>query len=467
MLFNSQEFLLYFLPIVLAGYGLLRDRGRLLWLTLASYFFYGWWDWRFTFLMLASTVVDYVCGGRIHSSGEPGARRRWLAASMAANLALLGFFKYAGLFTRTLNALAEALASRPLLPPIEIVLPVGISFYTFQSMSYSIDIYRRQARPAPSFVAFACYVSLFPQLVAGPIVRYATISEQLTCRTHTWTKAARGLFLLVIGLSKKCILADGVAPLAETVFDGAPCGAAVAWVGVLAYAMQIYFDFSGYSDMAMGLGLLLGFRFPRNFDAPYQARSMQEFWRRWHITLSTWLRDYLYLPLGGSRRGAARNCANLFITMLLGGLWHGANWTFVAWGAYHGLLLAGERACGVNAREYGRGGRAARRGATFLLVLLGWVLFRSPTFARAAEIFAAMAGGAGGGLDQLRALAGARAGALTILAGAAGFAWLAPGAWAEQARLGLVAGIACAALFLVCVYLIATGAYSPFLYFQF
>lgn len=336
MLFNSYEFIFLFLPIVLIGYyAVFRGhRARMIFLTVMSYIFYGWWDYRFCALMLISTWLDYVAGAKVASGTTSRARKAWVGVSLVGNLGLLGFFKYFDLGAQTLNELAKWLGrDSPLIPLLHVTLPVGISFYTFQSMSYTIDIYRGCAKPARNFWDFACYVALFPQLVAGPIVRYHELAEQLVSRTHTLTKATRGAALFILGLAKKVIIADGVAPIVKLVFDAdGPPGFLAAWSGVLAYAMQIYFDFSGYSDMAVGLGLFLGFQFPQNFHSPYKSSSITEFWRRWHISLSSWLRDYLYIPLGGNRYGPMRTYVNLFITMLLGGLWHGASWTFVIWG---------------------------------------------------------------------------------------------------------------------------------------
>lgn len=301
MLFNSHVFLLVFLPLALLGWWGLRTRPalRLGLLTGASYVFYGYWDPRFTLLMLASTLVDYVAGARIARAEEAGPRRFWLGLSLTTNLGLLAFFKYAGFFARTLNALVA-----DSVPVWDIVLPVGISFYTFQSMSYSIDIYREDAKPATSLLHFAAYVSMFPQLVAGPIVRYAEIEAQLRAlksRIDAET-VARGLHFFVLGLAKKVLIADVIAARLQF-HDAARFGLLDAWTNVLGYTAQIYFDFSGYSEMAVGLGIWLGFELPKNFDSPYKAKDASDFWRRWHITLSEWLRDYLYIPLGGNRGG--------------------------------------------------------------------------------------------------------------------------------------------------------------------
>ncbi len=467
MLFNSYTFLFFLLPLILGGYYLLVPRRwRSAWLVLCSYVFYGWWDWRFCGLLLLTTTIDYVAGGRITATSSPTVRRRWLTLSVCCDLGILGFFKYFDLGAETANALARALfgPTSPSLPLLHLILPVGISFYTFQSMSYTIDIYRGQARPARSFLDFACYVSLFPQLVAGPIVRYRDMDEQLRSRTHTWSKAGAGITLFVLGLAKKVLVADAVAPLADAAFSQTSPGLAAAWSGLLAYTLQIYFDFSGYSDMAVGLGLLLGFQFPQNFNSPYKAVSITDFWRRWHISLSTWLRDYLYIPLGGNRHGPARTYFNLWLTMLLGGLWHGADWTFLAWGAWHGLWLALERMHGK--RSFADALPLPVQTAwTFLLVMLGWVFFRAPTFAVALRYFAGLAGCNGTG--SLPTPTETVALPWIALALAAALAFRAPNTWQLAPRPIWRLAVALGALFVLCVATILVNSSSPFLYFQF
>ncbi len=466
MLFNSYEFLFVLLPVVLAGYYLLLPKAwRHGWLALCSYVFYGWWDYRYCALLLLTTAIDYVAGGRIAAAADPLRKRRWLCLSVVSDLSILGFFKYYDLGADTLNRLAQWVgADSAWIPLLHLVLPVGISFYTFQSMSYSIDLYRGQARPARSFVDFACYVSLFPQLVAGPIVRYHELDNQLRWRTHSWAKAGAGIALFVLGLSKKVLLADAVAPMADWGFAQAAIGFAGAWTSLVAYALQIYFDFSGYSDMAVGLGLLLGFQFPQNFHSPYKSASITEFWRRWHISLSSWLRDYLYVSLGGNRQGPLRTYVNLFLTMLLGGLWHGANWTFALWGAYHGTLLALERA--NNRRGFGwRLPRALQVGLTFVLVMLGWVLFRAPTLAEAGRMFWGLAGLAGWGAVFPWTHAGLLHWGMWLLG--LGLVFAARNTWEIRWRPTVWLALGLAALFLLCVAVFLVNTSSPFLYFQF
>lgn len=466
MLFNSYEFIFLLLPVVLAGYYLLLPRrGRHGWLALASYVFYGWWDYRFCGLLLLTTTIDYIAGGRIAAARAPASQKRWLTVAVSADLAILFFFKYYDLGAQTVNALTQWLgATSGGVPLLHLVLPVGISFYTFQAMSYTIDIYRGQARPARSFIDFACYVSLFPQLVAGPIVRYRELDDQLRQRSHTWAKAGAGITLFVLGLSKKVLLADAVAPMADWGFSQGVLGWAGAWSSLLAYTLQIYFDFSGYSDMAVGLGLLLGFQFPQNFNSPYKSLSITDFWRRWHISLSSWLRDYLYLPLGGNRRGRLRTYVNLFLTMLLGGLWHGASWTFVLWGAYHGTLLALERMSGKRSFAW-RLPRPVQMVFTFVLVMVGWVLFRSPTLAGVVRMAKGLVGAHGWGATY--PLAGTGALNWTALIICLGLVFAARNTWEIRWRSSIWLVTALLALFVLCVATFLVNTSSPFLYFQF
>ncbi|MGI5817123.1 MAG: MBOAT family O-acyltransferase [Armatimonadota bacterium] len=406
MVFSSHVFLYYFLPIALLLYYASPTRWRQMIVALLSYVFYGWANPWFVLLMLFSTTVDYFCGLLIAGrwrlpifAGDPPAeeglaparqRKLALVASIVVNLSLLGFFKYLGFAQANLNYLLEVLG-RPALELYTVILPVGISFYTFQSMSYSIDLYRGDARPAKDFLDFACYVALFPQLVAGPIVRYQDLAEQLRWRSHTVDKFARGILFFALGMAKKVLLANPMGAVADAAFGAGDLIWYDAWTGVTAYAFQIYFDFSGYSDMAIGLGLMLGFEFKRNFDLPYLSSDITEFWRRWHISLSTWLRDYLYIPLGGNRVSPRRTYVNLAIVMLLGGLWHGAQWTFVIWGAIHGSLLAFERWRGKRA-IYARLPRPLPALCTFVVVLITWVFFRAETLAGALSYTGSMLG---------------------------------------------------------------------------
>ena len=465
MLFNSYEFLFVLLPVVLAGYYLVLPKAwRHGWLALCSFVFYGWWDYRYCGLLLVAISIDYVAGGRIAATADSAKRRRWLLASICSDMGMLGFFKYYDLGAGTANALAQALGGGEWVPLLHLVLPVGISFYTFQSMSYSIDIYRGQARPARSFIDFACYVSLFPQLVAGPIVRYHELDNQLRVREHSWAKAGAGIVLFVLGLAKKVLLADAVAPMADWGFSQASIGFAGAWSSLVAYTCQIYFDFSGYSDMAVGLGLMLGFQFPQNFNSPYQSASITEFWTRWHISLSAWLRDYLYIPLGGNRKGPLRTYVNLFLTMLLGGLWHGASWTFMLWGAYHGSLLALERMNRKRGFAWGLP-RPAQIGFTFALAMLGWVLFRASTLEGAGRMFAGLLGLNGWGTAYPAGEAGLLNWGMGLLS--LGLVFAAKNSWEIRWRPGWRLALGLVLLFALSVGTLLVNTGSPFLYFQF
>lgn len=407
MVFSSHIFIFYFLPLALLLYWAMPARGRNALLTLLSYLFYGWSNPAFVGVMLFSTLVDYAAGLGIgvshvqHLRGPlaaldkdaPRTRRQknWLLLSLVSNLSLLAFFKYFNFATDNLIALTGMTgdAASQLDAALRITLPLGISFYTFQSMSYTLDVYRGHAVPLKNLIDFACYVSMFPQLVAGPIIRFSDVASQLTQRTLTMNKTVRGLAFFSVGLAKKVLLANPCGKIADTVFDAATSSMLDAWYGAIAYAFQIYFDFSGYSDMAVGLGLMLGFVFAKNFDAPYRSASITEFWRRWHISLSSWLRDYLYIPLGGSRKSAMRTYLNVMIVMLLGGLWHGAAWNFMVWGGLHGLLLSLERFLGKKS-IYARIPSVVKIAMTFILVLFTWVVFRADNLSAAVEYWGRM-----------------------------------------------------------------------------
>jgi alginate O-acetyltransferase complex protein AlgI len=469
MVFSSYLFLFYFLPAALLLYYASPPRGRHLVLTVLSYIFYGWANPLFTPLLLLSTAIDYVAGGVIAGAPRTRRARTALVVSLCSNLGLLGFFKYFNFGVDNLAGLAEwlNLPSLAIDAALRVTLPLGISFYTFQSMSYTIDVYRGEAEPARSFIDFACFVSMFPQLVAGPIIRYRDVADQLRWRAHTVEKFSRGLAFLAVGLAKKVLIANPCGKIADLAFDAGSREPLEAWYGAAAYAFQIYFDFSGYSDMAVGLGLMMGFVFMKNFDSPYRAQSITEFWRRWHISLSTWLRDYLYVPLGGSRQGPRRTYVNLFIVMLLGGLWHGAAWNFVVWGALHGGLLAIERMRG-KAALYRRLPGPARVAATFVIVLVTWVFFRSPGVPEALRYLGDMAGlgvpeaGAallGGIVYQPYYL-------MTFLAAAA-IVWTAPQTWDWAESLNPRKALAATALMLLSIAALTTQAYNPFIYFIF
>jgi alginate O-acetyltransferase complex protein AlgI len=392
MVFSSNVFLFLFLPLFLAVYYLSPARARAWVIVAGSYLFYAWWRVDFLLLFAAVTAWNYVAGQRVaaHGARTAGAKR-WLIAGVTGDLAVLGYFKYANFGVDSFNALLAGAGLEPF-SWSAVILPIGISFYVFQCISYVADLYRGDAAPARSFADFAAFIALFPQLIAGPVLRYKDLDEQLRSRTHTVDKFAEGALRFMQGFIKKVFIADSVAPLVATGFALEDPTTADAWLTVLAYTVQLYFDFSGYSDMAIGLGLMMGFRFIENFNQPYVAQSITEFWRRWHMSLSAWLRDYLYIALGGNRGGTARTYRNLFLTMLLGGLWHGANWTFAIWGAWHGAILAVERALGVKAPAgtHPEGFRPHRWALTFLLVVLGWVMFRADSVGDAFVLYGAM-----------------------------------------------------------------------------
>jgi alginate O-acetyltransferase complex protein AlgI len=394
VLFHSPIFVVFFALVLLATRSPLSWRGKKALLLLASYLFYAAWNPPFVALIWLSTVVDWLAARSIGRAKSPARRKAMLVVSLTLNLGLLASFKYANFF----GASFAALSGLPY-DPYSIVLPVGISFYTFQTLSYTIDVYRGRIEPATNPLDFALFVSFFPQLVAGPIVRASEFLPQtLAERSATPRELSWAAFLFTVGLFKKVFLADGIlATLVERGYEGAgDPSAALAWVSTYAFAGQIYCDFSGYSDRAIAIALALGFTLPDNFRAPYAAIGFSDFWRRWHISLSSWLRDYLYIPLGGNKQGPRRTAINLALTMLLGGLWHGAAWTFVAWGALHGLYLAIERALrgsALAARVTASwGGRLFLGALTFHAVCLAWVLFRARSFDRALDFLKAMVG---------------------------------------------------------------------------
>jgi D-alanyl-lipoteichoic acid acyltransferase DltB (MBOAT superfamily) len=417
MLFNSYEFLFLYLPAVLAGfYGLVRYRRdfAIAWLGLASLFFYGWWNPAYVLLLLASIGFNFLAGRRISLMREGSRARKWLlAGAIAADLALLGYYKYANFFVRAVNDLSGTHWGLEV-----IVLPLGISFFTFTQIAFLVDAYRGRAREY-RFAPYLLFVTYFPHLIAGPILHHGEMMPQFSKDqgARIADDFAVGFTLFLFGLFKKTVLADGIAPHAQQLFTAAqsqPPMFLESWIGALAYTFQLYFDFSGYSDMAIGLSLLFGIRLPVNFDSPYKAADIADFWRRWHMTLSRFLRDYLYIPLGGNRCAPWRRSLNLFVTMLLGGFWHGANWTYLAWGALHGTYLVihhGWRSLrqrmGWGADTVSRPARWAGRVLTFLAVVSGWVLFRADSLATAGGILRGMLG-----LNGLALPAGLKDGAL-------------------------------------------------------
>jgi alginate O-acetyltransferase complex protein AlgI len=396
MLFETLLYWILFAAALLL-LGMLRDGPSKVVLVALSYVFYGFWDWRFCFLLAGSTVANYLFGIAIDAR-EGAARKRAVALAVAFNLALLAFFKYCNFF---IDSFAALFGLDPAGLALNIVLPVGISFFTFEGIAYAVDVYRRQLHAVRSKRDFALFISFFPHLVAGPIIRPMDFFPQLASRPPLTSEDSRwGMREILKGLVKKIAFANWFAPIADAWFTGGQyAGAAVpAWAGVLAFSMQIYFDFSGYTDIARGCARLLGYRFPPNFERPYLSADITDFWRRWHISLSFWLRDYLYISLGGNRVSVPRTYVNLMIVMGLGGLWHGASWNFLVWGLYHGALLIAHRVWGRALAAVGLGALSTARamqpvwiGATFVLVTLGWVPFRAADFAATRATFAALA----------------------------------------------------------------------------
>jgi alginate O-acetyltransferase complex protein AlgI len=467
LVFSSIPFLFYFLPLFLAAYFLTPSiRGKNLVTLVCSLLFYGWGEPWFVLVLLASIAFNTVAA-LVIDARTGHARGMALAVTVAANLLLLGVFKYANFVAGNLDALLRPLGLGVNLP--EIPLPLGISFFTFHCLSYVIDVYRQRFRANRNLVEVALYIALFPQLVAGPIVRYKTVARQLHVRSHTLSHASAGARIFIIGLAQKVLVADQLAPLVEVVFDHTPVPSMVeSWLGLLAYTIQIYFDFAGYSNMAIGLGLVLGFTFPRNFRLPYTALSITEFWRRWHMSLSAWLRDYLYIPLGGNRVGGLRTYRNLLMVFLLCGLWHGANWTFILWGAWHGGFLVLER-LGL-ARLLGRLAAPARWTYAMLAVMGGWVLFRSHNLIEARLLYAGLLGWHGFGSMSLDIHAAFNTSlVLSLVAGCGlavlprwmGLSWL-PSILVAPADAAWTFGLLVMAMIFV-----AAGTYSPFLYFRF
>ncbi|MBM7060045.1 MBOAT family protein [Pseudomonas sp. UL073] len=388
MVFSSNVFLFLFLPIFLGLYYLSGNRYRNLLLLIASYVFYAWWRVDFLALFAAVTLFNYWIGLKVGAAGvRTLLAKRWLILGVAVDLCVLGYFKYANFGVDSLNAIITSFGLQPFVIT-HILLPIGISFYIFESISYIVDVYRGDTPATHNLVDFAAFVAIFPHLIAGPVLRFRDLVDQFNHRTHTLDKFSEGCTRFMQGFIKKVFIADTLAIVADHCFalDNPTTGD--AWLGAMAYTAQLYFDFSGYSDMAIGLGLMMGFRFMENFKQPYISQSITEFWRRWHISLSTWLRDYLYISLGGNRGGTFATYRNLFLTMLLGGLWHGANFTYVIWGAWHGIWLAIERALGVDAAP--RTFNPLKWAATFLLVVIGWVIFRAENLHTAMRMYQAM-----------------------------------------------------------------------------
>ncbi len=471
MVFSSLLFLFRFLPIVFILYFILPKKFRNLLLFISSLIFYAWGEPVYVTIMLFSTVVDFTHGKLVEDYKEKGnlkAARMVVASSMIINLALLGFFKYTDFFISNINAIFGTEIGL-----LGIALPIGISFYTFQTMSYTVDVYRGQAKAQKNIIDFGAYVALFPQLIAGPIVQYKTIAEQLTDRHENPDDFAEGVTRFMTGLGKKVLLANNAGIIWDAVSGGdlTTLPVLTAWIGILAYSFQIYFDFSGYSDMAIGLGRMLGFKFLENFNYPYLSRSITEFWRRWHISLGSWFRDYVYIPLGGNRKGFPLQIRNICIVWLLTGLWHGASWNFVLWGAYFGVLLIIEKLFLLKLLK--KAPVVISHVYTLFLVVVSWAIFAIDDMERLGQFIGAMFGSGGSFYDTHSLyLLTTNAVLLIILAIAS---TPAPKILAGKllARLGdrpltaVIENVAYAVIFVLSVAYIVDATYNPFLYFRF
>ena len=476
MVFSSVIFLFLFLPVVLGVYFLCpKQQAKNLWLIAASLLFYAFSGLWYVLLLLFSVLCNYIAG--LFVSG----RKPVLYAAVAVNLGILGVFKYLGFLAQTVNHLPGVSVPVP-----SIVLPVGISFFTFQGLSYVIDVYRNEQLKSTKFSDVLLYISLFPQLVAGPIVRYEDVAHEVRSRSHTWENLARGLRRFIIGLSKKLLIADVCGSVVAQVYgaDVSILDSRAAWLGAVCYLMQIYFDFSGYSDMAIGLGLCFGFHFRANFNYPYISSSIKEFWRRWHISLSTWFREYLYIPLGGNRKGTAKTYRNKLIVFFFTGLWHGANWTFIVWGLWHGFFIVAEDLVAKLTGKDRHSRNSKRRAAgiakhlyTLLVVLIGFVIFRADTMSQAVAMVAAMFSGVHATAQTGLLLAQCMT-PLTLCALAAGVVFSTPVLPAilhrtdaltqnAQRAVRVLGGAVLLMLLVTDILHLSAASYVPFIYFQF
>lgn len=466
MVFSSTIFLCVYLPLVLLGYYICPKKGRNLFLLIVSLVFYAWGEPKYVFLMIFSILVNYIFGRLMDKNrGRQKRMKLLLVLSVVIDLGLLSVFKYTDFVITNINAIFGS--SFDLL---NIALPIGISFYTFQAMSYTIDVYRDDVRVQKNLIDFGMYITMFPQLIAGPIVRYADVQDQLADRSVTTADFSEGVMRFVVGLGKKVLLANQMGAVWSDIYAlGGDVSALMAWTGAIAYTFQIYFDFSGYSDMAIGLGRMFGFKFPENFRYPYQSVSITDFWRRWHITLSTWFKEYLYIPLGGNRRGLARQALNLLIVWSLTGFWHGAGWNFVLWGLYYFVILFIEKLFLLKALD--KLPKFFRHVYALLLIIIGWVIFASDDVSVLLPYLGSMFGanGAVGGMDVYTLLTKA---VLLIICCVAStelpkkLFLSAAGAMNEKAAFTLKSVLTIALLALSMILLIG-DSYNPFLYFRF
>ena len=461
MLFSSIPFLFYFLPMVIAVYFLVPYSWRNAVLLVFSLLFYAWGEPRYVILMMFTILLFYICGIAIEKSASQKYKRIWLTASIVISVALLGIFKYADFFISSFNSVAGTD-----LPFLKLALPIGISFYTFQCLSYTVDIYRGTVAAQKNLISFGAYVALFPQLIAGPIVRYVDVAQQLEHRNHSFDQALLGARRFLIGLSKKILLANQFGQLTEIFRMSAEKSVVFYWLYAVGFMLQIYFDFSGYSDMAIGLGRIFGFRFPENFDYPYLSRSITEFWRRWHITLGGWFRDYVYIPLGGSRVSKGRWMINILLVWMLTGLWHGAAWNFVLWGLLYALFLLLEKwTSGVSKLP-----AVLRHSYVLLIVLLGFVLFNAADLGQAAEDIGGLFGFRDIPLLSAETVYYLRSYGVLLVLGILGATPVVRNAAVRigNGPFGAVAetGVLIALLVLCCAFLV-DGSFNPFLYFRF
>ena len=469
MVFSSLTFLFLFFPIVIGVYYLCPRALRNLWLLAASLLFYAWGEPVYIRLMVASILFNYLCGlgvAALQKREKKGIAKALLILCVVGNIGALGVFKYADLLIGTINGIAGSH-----LALLELALPIGISFYTFQALSYVIDVYRGTVAAQKNPITFGTYIALFPQLIAGPIVQYKTVEEQLSCRRETAAQFAAGIGRFTVGLGKKVLIANQVGALWDTIsaLPQAQLAAGTAWLGALAFTFQIYFDFSGYSDMAIGLGKMLGFEFLENFDYPYLSRSITEYWRRWHISLGTWFREYVYIPLGGNRHGLSRQILNLIIVWGLTGLWHGASWNFLLWGLYYGVILIVEKVWLL--RPLQKAPAAVQHLYSLLLIILGWIIFALTDFSAIGGYFAALFG-AHGGLDSSTMYLLTSNLILLVIAGFASTRLPAKLAAGFVQRLTPAGQTAVKCIFytgvlLMCIAFLVGDSYNPFLYFRF
>ena len=461
MVFSSIPFLYYFLPAVLGVYFLAPRRWKNGVLLLASLVFYGWGEPKLLWLMVFTIALFYLCGLAIEGAKTRRWKTVWLIVSIAAGVGLLGVFKYADFFIGSFNAVTGLRV-----PLLKLALPIGISFYTFQCLSYTVDVCRGSVPAQKNPITFGAYVALFPQLIAGPIVRYVDVARELECRTHSWEDVTAGLRRFLVGLGKKVLLADNFALLIRLFRESGEKSVLFYWMYAVAFTLNIYFDFSGYSDMAIGLGRVFGFRFVENFNYPYLSKSVTEFWRRWHMSLGSWFRDYVYIPLGGNRVSRGRWVFNILTVWMLTGLWHGAAWNFVLWGLLFAALLLAEKWVPALGKLPG----VLRHGYVLLAVVLSFVLFNAESLAQAGSDFACLFGFGGLGLTSPETLYYLKSYAVLFLLGILGCTPLVKNAAEKIAgtKAGpMLEAALMLALLIVCTAYLVDGSFSPFLYFRF